>query len=278
MKRLALLLLPLSAFAVEPSADWSPNVTASALWQSNVSNGEATWDRIGALQFSADALASGHWDFSRNDVAHATVHLGADYFPRFDALDRGAAGLRADWHHTFGSDALAPVFSVEAGGDFVTTVETARRGTTGSVTVNLRKKLSETWRAAIRHRFERYDAKRSVFDGRGSETTLEIGHDINDTTRLAVSGRWREGDVVTYAEFTRPDLAAIAHDSAALKTFRRDMTAYATDARTVGGRVALIHATTDTTAVIVAYDYSRTSRTDLRFANQTISLSFVEQF
>ena len=278
MKRLALLFLPLVALAAEPGNDWAPNGTFSALWQSNVSNGDNANDRIGALQFSADAVASGHFDLTKNDVAHATVHLAADWFPRFVALERGAGGLRVDWQHTFGADAFAPVFRIEGGGDFVATGETARRGTLGAVTLDLRKRITETWRAALRERFERYDAKRSVFDGRGTETSLEIAHDLNDTTRLAVTGRWRDGDVVTYAEAATPELIAVAHDSAALRTFHRDMTAYRTDARTVGGKIALIHATAEDSAMILAYEYARTSRTALRFVNQTISVSFVEQF
>lgn len=278
MKRLVLLLLPLTAFAADPAVDWLPNATGSAIWQSNVSNGEASWDRIGALQLSADAIASGHYDVTKSDVAHATVHLAADWFPRFVALGRADGGLRADWQHTFGSDAFAPVFRLEGSGDYSATGEAARRGTSGAVTLDLRKKITDTWRAAVRERFDRYAAKSAVFDSRGAETTLEISHDINETTRLSVSGRWRDGDVVTYAQYDRPDLVAVASESATLKTFHRAMTAYRTDARTLGGRIALIHATSDDTAMVLAYDYSHTTRTGLRFANQAVSVSFVQQF
>jgi hypothetical protein len=278
VKRLALLLLPFAAYAAAPVADWSPNVTGTVAWYSNISNGEAVWDRIGTLGLTADALASSRYALAHGDVFHLTVHLEGDYFPRFSTLNRGELGPRLDWQHTFGDDALAPVFTAEVGGDFVGTFESARRGVAGFLNLKLAKKFGEAWRVALNERFDEYDAKRAVFDGQGTTTSLEISRDLGETTRFSLTGTWREGDVVTYAQYTRPDLAAIARDSARLNTFHQTMTAYSTRARTIGGRAALVHAVDDETAVIVAYEYAATRRTDLRFENQTVSIACVRQF
>jgi hypothetical protein len=56
------------------------------------------------------------------------------------------------------------------------------------------------------------------------------------------------------------------------------MTAYSTKARTVAGRISLLHATSAETALVLSYEYARTNRTGLKFANSAIVLSFVEQF
>ncbi len=93
-----------------------------------------------------------------------------------------------------------------------------------------------------------------------------------------LSGRWRDGDVVTYAQYHRPDLLAIAHDHLPLRTFHEAMTAYAANGQTVAGRAALVHATTEETALVLAYEYARTTGTNLRFVNQVVSLSFVRQY
>lgn len=279
MKRISLLLLcPLAAFAAAPVSDWSPNATTFVAWQGNASNGGAIWDRVGALQLGADVLASSQYELARTDLLHASVHLAGDWYPRFDALTRGVAGLRADWQHTFGADEFAPVFTAELGGDGAYTGETARRGIAGEVTLKLSQRIGTRWRATLSERFDQYSANRAVFDNHSSETALEISRDINDATRFSLTGRWRDGDVVTYARYDRPDLVALAHDQADLNTFHQRMTAYAFTAKTLSGRAALIHATAEDTAVVLAYEYGRTSRSGTRFENSVISVSFVHQY
>lgn len=278
MKRLLLLLLPLAVFAAAPKDDWAPNLNTTVAWASNVSNGEAVWDRIGALQLGADALASSELEFGPVDRAHLSVHFAGDWTPRFYQLTRGAAGLRADWQHAFGHDAFAPIFTVEAQGDGVAVVEHERQGYTGGIRLQLAKRFGEYWRVAITDRFDRARARDAVFDNGSHEAGVEISRDLNDATRFVLSGRWRDGDVVTYAQFNRPDLRAIAHAMTPLRTFHENMIAYAADGRTIGGHAALVHATSDETAVILAYDYAATKGTNLRFENQVISLSFVRQY
>ncbi len=278
MKRLLLALLPLTAFAAAPAGDWSPNLTTSFAWQNNLSNGEAVWDRFTTLQVGADVLASKQYQLAPYDAAHVSLHLGGDWVPRFNDLDRALGGLRGDWQHTFGHGGISPVFTFEAAADGVAARESARRGWQSAATLRLAQQLGTAWRAAVSERFEQYSANRSVFDRHSNETAVEVGRDINDVTRLTLIGRWRNGDVVTYAQYNRPDLRAIARASEPLDTFRHPMTAYATSADTVAGKLALIHATSDETAMILSYEYARTSRPGLRFANQTIAVSFVRQY
>ncbi len=278
MKRLALLLVPLAAYAAAPVTDWSPNFTGTVAWHGNISNGEAVWDRIGALELGADVVASSQYDLSHVDAIHASAHFAADWFPRFYRLTRGAAGARLDWQHTFGNDAFAPVFTVEGSADGIGAVESERQGFDGAITLKLSKKFADAWRVAISERFEQYAAKAGVFDSGSSEAAFEVSRDINDATRFVLSGRWRDGDVVTYAQYHRPDLLAIAHDHLPLRTFHEAMTAYAANGQTVAGRAALVHATTEETALVLAYEYARTTGTNLRFVNQVVSLSFVRQY
>jgi hypothetical protein len=278
VKRLLLTLIPVAAFAAAPSNDWSPNLTTSAAWVTNVSNGEAVWDRVNTLLLSADALSSSQYTLTRSDIIHVTLHLAGDWYPRFQAVNRAAGGLRVDWQHTFGKDEFAPVFTVEAAGDEVITSETLRRGTDTAVTLKLKKQFAAGWRAGLTQCFDDYNAKHVVFDSRSSETAFEIGRDINDATRLTFTGRWRDGDIVTHAQYSRPDLAAIARDLVQVRTFHLPMTAYATKAKTSAARVALIHATTDISAVVLSYEYAQTKRTGLQFENQTVAIAFVQQF
>lgn len=278
MKRLLLALLPLSSFAAAPVTDWSPNVTTSFIWANNITNGEAEWDRIGTLQVGMDVLSSSQRVLAKSDTLHGTLHLGGDWVPRFSGLNRGLGGLKGDWQHVLGASELAPVFTLEAGGDAVLTSEQARRGVLAAVTLKLAKEFSHGWRVGVAEKFDRYNANQSVFDSGASETSVELGHDINPETRLTLTGRWRDGDVVTYAEFDRPDLVAISHDQAVVNTFHRAMTAYAVEGKTTAVKAALIHATSDVSAMVLWYEYAVTKHTGLQYENQTVGLSFVRQF
>jgi hypothetical protein len=278
VKRLLLALLPITVFAAAPVNDWSPNVTTSFVWNNNITNGEAVWDRIGTLQVTMDALSSSQRVLTRTDTLHGTLHLSGDWVPRFQALDRAVGGVRGDWQHTFGSNEFAPVFTVEAGGDGIFASETARRGMLATIALKLSKQLGAGWRANVGERLDRYDAKRSVFDSGSSETALEIGRDVNDETRFTLTGRWRDGDVLTYAQYDRPDLQALAHDTRDVSTFHRPMTAYAINAKTTAIKAALIHATSEVSAMVLSYEYAVTKHTGLQFEDQTVALSFIRQF
>ncbi|HVU34031.1 MAG TPA: hypothetical protein VHE61_11390 [Opitutaceae bacterium] len=278
MKSVALLLLPLAVHAAAPASDWSPNLVLTTAWRNNASNGEAVWDRVDALKLGADVLASSAYAVSREDAFHLSLHLGGDWYPRFLNLDSAAGGARLDWTHTFGRTPLAPVFAVEAAGDYVSTVESAQRGRSGALTLKLAKRFGRSWHASLRERFDRYLAKSDVFDSSSNEASFEVGRDLNEATRIVASARWRDGDVVTYAQYHRPDLLAIARASTPVKTFHQWMTAYATSAHTVAGRIAIVHATSEAAAVELGYEYAETKRPALRFANQTVYLTLIRQY
>lgn len=221
MKRtfLLLALLPFCAAFGAQSSDWTPNTTVSAAWMGNVSNGSAVWDRISTLQLGLNALSTMERDFTRSDAYYLSTHLGGEWYPRFLDLSQAELGARIGWRHTFGAGDFAPVFGVEGAGDWILASDKPRRGTLSAVTLKIGKRFASVWRATLSQRFDDYAAQRAVFDARGSETSLEIGRDFGNSTRLLLTGRWREGDVVTYANYDRPDLMAIARDSAVLETF-----------------------------------------------------------
>ncbi|PTX91791.1 hypothetical protein [Opitutus sp. ER46] len=279
MKRLLpLLLLPASLFAATPSTDWAPNITGVVAWQGNVTNGGAVWDRISTLQLAFDYLATSRRELSTADAFHLSTHLGGEYFPRFNALARGTLGGRADWQHTFGTSALAPVFTAELAGDGAITGESDRNGFGGTVTFRVDQRFARGWRAALRERLDAYKAGDVVFDSRSHETAIEIGHDFSEDMRVTLTGRWRQGDVVTHAQYNRPDLAAVAHHQKLVDTFKDPMTAYAADARTIGARLAFIRAIAPDTALMLSYEYAQTKHRDVQFENQTIALTHIRQY
>jgi hypothetical protein len=277
-------LLPLSAaFATVvvnlPAADdWAPNLTATAGWHSNATSADRSADQLDSLQLNADILAARRYPVGRDDALVLTGHLAGDWWPRYDALTRGAAGGRAEWRHQFGTDPRAPILAIEGTADFVEIRESGRRGVSTGVNASLRKRFNEFTRATLRHEVSWFDAKIGTFDSGASETSIELDRDLTPNTRLTFAARFRDGDIVTYATGFRPDLEARAPNRVELDTFDRLMTAYRIDATTWSGRVGLVRALDDRSAVILSYEYRNTTRGPLRFPNHLLAIALVYQF
>ena len=258
--------------------EWAPNLTMLAAWDSNVTNADVSSDQIDSLQLKADLVASQRYPFGRDDSLHLTAHFAGDWWPRYNGLTSGAAGARAAWQHKFGVDAHAPIFSLEGAADAVAAKETGRRGVATAITAAVRKRFNNLTRGTLSHEVAWLDARYATYDRAASESSLEIERDLTDVTRLTFAARFRDGDIVSYAESPRADLAALAPNRIETTTFGRAMTAYRIDARTWIARVALTRALDEHSAIVVAYEWRDTKRDALKFVNNIVSVALVHQF
>lgn len=285
MKTLALarprLAATLCAFALTATAhaqDWAPNITLAANWHDNATNAKPAVDRISAVQLTADMVASHEYSLGRYDTLQPTAHFTGEWWPRFQGLTQGAAGARLAWRHTLGADSLAPVISLTAGVDEYLGTEKEREGTRMSLLAMIRKRLTDKARITLSQEFSDHNARSAVYDQKASETALEFGRDINDVARVTLQLSYRHGDVITHASIARPDFEAISSAWLENDFFDRPLTAYNVEARTLGGKVALIRAIDKDSAIILAYEYRETERSPVRFLNQIGSLAIVHQF
>ncbi len=259
-------------------ADWAPNLTTTATWNSNATNADRSADIIGALALRAEAASSARFALGPDDALFAGVALQAEAWPRFDGLDRAALGPRLTWQHKFGLGALAPVFGVELAGDAIAARDTVRRARAGSVTFALRKRFDESTRATLTHERAREDAREYVFDRTGAETSFELVRDLDERWSLAFTARWRDGDVLSYATPPRPDLVALAHVRVTNTTFDRSFVAYSLEARSLTGGLALIRVLDEATSLTFRYDWRETERGTLRYVNHLVSAALARQF
>jgi hypothetical protein len=273
-----LLLAAAWTTTIVHAQDWAPNLTTTATWQDNASNAKPAADRISGLQLQADLIASHRYAIGRDDAIHPALHLAGEWWPRFDGLTLGAAGVRVEWRHTFGIGGLAPVFSIEAGADAVAVRESPRRGTASVLLATFRKRFTDTTTLTATQEFNDHNARAEVFDRKGSETAVEIGRDLGATSRVTLRLAYRDGDVLTHATPPRADLDALAVNQRDIDTFGRPLTAYSIEARTLGAKVAFIRALDQKTAAILAYEWRQTKRDPVRYLNQLVSLGVVHQF
>jgi hypothetical protein len=278
MTRLLLLAAALLSFTVARADDWAPNLTLTGTWNDNASNANVSSDRIGALVTEADLLASQRYNFGLGDSIHPAVHIGGEWWPRFNNLNRAAFGGRVEYRHKFGVGAFVPILSVELGADAVLAQETGRRGTSTGLTLALRKRFNDAWRGTLSHEFARHDARFAVYDRVGNETTIELARELTDVARFTFALRYRNGDVLSHGTPPRPDLVALAPNRMPVETFGRPMVAYSIDARTIAAKAAVIRALDESSALILAYEYRNTEKSPLRYVNHLVSLGLVHQF
>ena len=277
LHRLAFGCSLLASLTAAP-ADWAPNITTTATWNSNATNASRSSDIIGALALRADLGVSHRFTPGTDDALIVGAQLAAEAWPRFDGLDRATLGPRLAWQHKFGLGALAPVFSVELAADAVAANESARNARAGGVTFALRKRLDVATVVALTHERARTDARESVFARTGNETALEITRDLAEPWSLALAARWREGVVQSYATPPRPDLVSLARVRVPNSTFDRAMVVYSLDARTVTGALTLARAVDNASALTFRYEWRQTARGPLCYVNQLVSAAFARQF
>lgn len=275
------LAVCVAAFAAlrAPAADpWAPNLTLAGTWHDNATNAIDEADQLDSLQLTADLLSWRDYELGRHDTLRLTAHLAGDGWPRYRRLLSGAAGGRAEWRHTLGTDPFAPTFSVEAAGDAFFAAERGRSGTTSALTAALRKRFNPHLRGAVLHEVGRHDARHAVYDRTSSETTLELGFDVSPASRLTLAARYRDGDVVSYATSPSAELASVTRVAESVNTFNRPHVASSFNARTWAARAAYLRAFDDASALVIAYEVRNTRAQPVRFTNQLLSVSIVHQF
>lgn len=281
-RRLGVALLLATALAplAVRAQDWAPNITTTATWQSNATNASRTPDILAALQLQSEFSAARRLALTGSDALRGGGQLAVEAWPRYDGLDRAAAGIRIGWTHKFGLGPLAPTLALDLAGDALAARESGRAGRAGAATLALQKRLDDQWRLALAHERARYDARQPAFDRTGEETSLRADYDFDPRWRLSATARHRYGGVLSYATPPRPDLLAIGRVLAAVTTFDRNrpMNAYFFVAHTWSGEAAVSRALADATALNLTYEYRTTEKGAIRYANHLVSLGVTRQF
>ncbi|MEY2881667.1 MAG: hypothetical protein RLZZ15_4047 [Verrucomicrobiota bacterium] len=275
MKRLlVLLLLPAALFA----QDWAPNLTATATWQDNLSHADRAADRVSAMEFSATVLAPLHRKLGERDSLRLTPRVSGRWTPRFSREDWLDLGATAGWHHAFATGDHAPMVGVEFSAARVWSREWRREGTTTGAALFARRPLGKATRLGVRADFTSLNARSSVFDREAFTGTVELSRELDATSRLTLTGLWRDGDELTHSSTPRPDLAALAAHTAALTTFGRPILGYALRAHAAGASLAWAQAIEENTAVVFRYEWTRTRRQPITWDNHAFTASAVRQF
>jgi hypothetical protein len=278
LARPALALVALSLTDAVIAADWAPQITAAATWDDNVTNANRADDRIGALDFSGTFAIGQRTGLTRELALLYGAQVDAEAWPRFDGLDRVAAGPTVALRYKNGLGPTAPTLTLRAAGSVSAADESGRAGPEGNLSLTYDQGLTDTTRVTAGIIAARLAARDSVFTRGGVEGFMELSHDLDANWRLLLSARWRDGDVLSYATPPRPDLVNLARVRVNDATFGRPMVAYSLQAHTVGGTLALTRALDAVTSLKFGFEWRETTREPLLYVNRLVSLSVTRQF
>lgn len=277
--RAALPLAVLAFAAARAVASVTPSVTLTSTWNSNATNADRSSDVIGALQLllsaevSAASVTLGH-----DDSLVFGAEVDAEYWPRFDGLNRLVLGPTAAWRHKFGLGPMAPVFSVEFAVHGISAHDRDREGFDGSVRAAWRQRLDEATQLSVSFEQSRTDARDGVYDRTASEAAIELTRDLDETWRVSGTIRWRDGDVLSYARPPRPELVALSRDHDDNETFRAPFIVYSISARTWSGAVNLTRTLDERTALTFGYEVRSSESGPLSYVNHLVSAAVTRQF
>ncbi|MDB6167380.1 MAG: hypothetical protein JWM88_244 [Verrucomicrobia bacterium] len=279
MKRVAAVLLAAAVAAAARSADWRPDISLVARWNSNAANADRAADEIGALELQASAeVFATRIALGRDDALFLSAGVALDAWPRFDQLGSIGAGPRLSWQHKFGLGALAPVLRVEFTADAVDARNEERSGLAGSGRALWQRRFESGLQLTLSYERTRRHARDALYNQTAGEAAAGISYDLGELWTLAVKTSWRRGDVLSYAIPPRPDLVALARDRDTVDTFGQPRVAYSLEARSLGGAVAVTRSIDDRTALTWGYEYRVTERSPLRYRNHLVSAGVSRQF
>lgn len=281
MPRIRFLLLAgfaLGTAACAPAVPWL--VTTDTAWHDNVTNAERSVDVLPALQGHAElhgtlfsrALEDGH-------RLRLTAGGLAEIWPRFEGLNRFATHFTAGWEYKPWLGPYRPVIAAETEGEWTVAQEPMRGGFGGAGRLSVRQRAGAAWLLSAGHEWRLFDARGKAFDRTAHEWVGRVEWSAGADWSLAIEGRERVGDVVSYSRPPRPDIEAIGKPITYVGTFEQDVPwiAYYFRARTRSGAVE-VQRSIGRTSLMLRHEYRLTLHAGPGYKNHRTTLRLAIHF
>ena len=187
----------LIAAAISPSKPIDIQVDAAFMFDSNVTRGKESADKLADRVYSVNASRSKIFPLNENMRAILTASIGGEKFDNYYRLSRAIAGIQGDVVYRPSAEFYSPTFSVFAQSSGEHYQSTLRNGYRYSLGASVRQPLTDRIGlfAAISHN-ERY-GKSSVFNNRFNAARFNVDYALNATETFYLSGEYRRGQIVS---------------------------------------------------------------------------------
>jgi outer membrane autotransporter protein len=187
----------LIAAAVRPQRPIDIQVDAGFMFDSNVTRGKLSSDKLSDRVYSANASKSKLFEI--NDNVRATVNgsLGGEKFDNFYRLSHATASLQGEIVYRPSAAFEAPTFGAFAQTSAEYYQSTLRNGYRYSAGVSVRKPLTDRIEivGTLSHN-ERY-GKSSVFNNRFNAIRVNADYSLDSNRTIYLTGEYRRGQIVS---------------------------------------------------------------------------------
>ncbi len=276
---LSAFLVGCSLGGIAPAYGVSGQLDTEVVWHDNVTNAERPEDLIAALQWRTEVRFGAQRSLPGGQRVRGSAGIRSELWPRFEGLNVIVPGLAGSWEFKPGLGPHRPVFAAEAEGEWAVAQESDRGGLGAAGRLLVWQRLGGAWRWSAGHEWRRFDARGRAFDRTGREWFGRVEWTVGEAWSLAVEGRERVGDVVSYSRPPRPDLEAIGKPITFVDTFEQDRPwiAYYFGARTLS-RAIEVRRTLGRAAVMLRHEHRHTLHAGPGYKNNLTSLRFSKQF
>ncbi|HEX4665686.1 MAG TPA: hypothetical protein VH207_03725 [Chthoniobacterales bacterium] len=265
-----MLLLALSLSGAR--ADWRLGGETGAVYESNISNSDRTSDVRDDWAWRSNVRLSNGYQVLRDLRLTLGADLRGQVWGRFGAFNEIGAGLSAHLRYRFGLGRRAPWIALEERIGYDGFQETGRSNWDESLTLRGGIVISDRLALEAGYIFKNLAASDDFFDEQSHSANARLIVDLTSSLQIALGYSYRDGDVLSYATPSRPDIFALASERRPVTTFGSNplYTAYRLKAQTHAVSISASYALTKYISAQVAYRYSTTSHDPLHYENHSV--------
>lgn len=268
-----LAVLPASALHAAGGIPFQ-NVVMTVIADDNLTNADTAADRVDDVLLGARFALDQARSINGRDRVTFQAHIDLQEAWHHPKAGESLLGGSLGWERKFGLGPFAPVVGASLGIDTVASHDSRRTSMMGSAILTGRFRLAQSTTVDVTQAFSDRRAKNDLFDARARESVLALRHDLGADWQLNAEARWREGEVVSFATPPRPDLATVAAVIVPLDpTFGATRTAYAVDARSLSGSLALTRRLSPKYSLAAGFEHRTTRRGALDYTARRWQIS-----
>ncbi len=279
MKTAKALLLSVLIATVPAAAraDWRLGAETGVLYDSNLSNSDRSSDIRDDWAWRTEARIGNGFQLTRDLRLDLAGDLRSALWARFDGFDEIGPGASVGLRYRFGLGRQAPWVLLEDRIGYDRFRETFRSVWDESLHLRTGVAISERIAVEAGYTFENLAAPGRFFDQQGNRADARIIFDATTALQVGLGYSYRNGDIISYAVPSRPDIFEIASVRPTVTTFGTNpaYNAYRLQGVTHAVSFFAAYALTKYFSVQASYEYAATSHDPLHYENHIVEAKIV---
>jgi hypothetical protein len=271
--RVAVFFLIVATPTLRARADWRIEAGTSGLYDSNLSNSDRESDRKDDWAWVTNVLFANGWQLTRDLRLSVGGDFRGEVWSQYDSFNAIGGGALATVRYRFGLGSQAPWIALEERIGYDRFQEEDWSGWDELVRLRGGVSLSQRIALEVDYTFENISARDNFFSRQSNSIHFRAIGELTSAWQLAIGYTYRQGDVISYAVPSRPDIFAVAQTvRPGVTTFGSSplYNAYRLVGHTHSMSILTSYAITTSMSVRLSYEYAVTLRDPLRYQNHRV--------